>query len=337
MTAEFSERDLAALRAPREFPAVSVIMPTQRTHQGNRRDPVVLRDLLDETAARLHSENLPHGMSAEVLAALDRAADSVDLRHTADALTLFAAVDGEHYAFTLPYVRPVARVVIGRCFATRALVCAQEHAWRHWVLALSEQSARLWSGTGERLALRRGFPRGDWHHVFGEVGGVLAQDSRPLVVTGVKRDLAYFAQLAPASVKSQFIGSVEGDFDQATGLELAAWVTPVLSAERERWQRSSIERLDVARSERLFASGLSEVWDLAAAGQVRELLVEEDYLAPARQSGGHLLPPGDPGGEPVDDAVDTIMDAVLNGGGEVIFVPDGSLEDCQRIAASLRY
>ncbi len=31
------------------------------------------------------------------------------------------------------------------------------------------------------------------------------------------------------------------------------------------------------------------------------------------------------------------MDAVLDGGGEVIFVPDGSLEDSHRVAASLRY
>jgi hypothetical protein len=31
------------------------------------------------------------------------------------------------------------------------------------------------------------------------------------------------------------------------------------------------------------------------------------------------------------------MDGVLNGGGEVIFVPDGALEPYERIAASLRY
>jgi hypothetical protein len=162
-------------------------------------------------------------------------------------------------------------------------------------------------------------------------------DGRPLVVTGVPRYLAYFEQLAPAPAMSQFIGSAEGSFDHASGPELAAIVAPVLTAERQRWQAEAIGRLETARSERLFAGGLTQVWDLAAAGQIRELLAEEGYLAPARQDEGHLLPPGDPGGEQVDDAVDAIMDAVLDGGGEVIFVPDGSLESSHRIAASLRY
>jgi hypothetical protein len=397
LTAELNSRDLASLREPREFPAVSVIMPTHRTYPDSKQDPLLLRNLLADAATRLDGANLPRGMAAEVMDALDSAAAGVDLRHAADALALFAAPGGESCAFTLPYVRPEPRVQIGRSFATRELVSAQEHIWSYWVLALSEQPTRLWSGAGERLteSLASSFPLdyADWlpddsrpgnsgpensgpgnsgpgkrepvprarraeevtavhieegrreggrrerffRHVLGEMASVLSRESRPLVVTGVTRYLAYFDQLAPASVKSQFAGSVEGSFDQASGPELAQHVSPVLAAERERWQHAAIERLDTARSERLFASGLSQVWDLAAAGQVRELLAEEGYLAPARESGGHLLPPGDLGGDPVDDAVDTVMDAVLNGAGEVIFVRDGSLDNYDRIAASLRY
>jgi hypothetical protein len=353
LTAELGERDLAALRAPREFPAVSVLLPTHRTFPDNRQDTILLRNMLDEAATRLRDANLPHGIADEVIGSLETAAAAADLDHAAEALVLFAAPGGEHHTFSLPYVHPRARVVIGQSFATRDLVAAQEHVWNYWTLVLSEQPARLWSGTGERLteSTAGGFPlsasvprqRGGeedlsfFRHVLGEMVTVLADDGRPLVVTGVSRCLSYFDQFAPAAVKSQFIGAAEGSFDHATGPELAAIVAPTLTAERQRWQADAIERLETARSERLFAGGLSQVWDLAAAGQIRELLVEECYLAPARQDGGHLLPPGDPSGDQIDDAVDTIMDAVLDGGGEVIFVPDGALESAQRIAASLRY
>jgi hypothetical protein len=367
LTAELNQRDLASLRAPREFPAVSLIMPTHRTYPDNKQDPVLLRNLFEEASTRLHNANLPHGMAAEVTSALEAAAASVDRSHAAEALVLFAAPGGEHHSFVVPYVHPQPRVAIGQSFATRDLVAAREHVWNYWVLVLSEQPTRLWSGVGEQLTQSNavGFPmmyadslpdeRGPvpharraerikndrreqfFRHIFGEMVTVLADDGRPLVVTGVPRYLSYFEQLAPAAVKGQFIGSAEGSFGDATGPEVASIIAPALIEERERWQDEAIRQLETARSERLFASGLTQVWDLAAAGQIRELLAEEGYLAPARESGGHLLPPGDPAGDQVDDAIDTIMDAVLDGGGEVIFVPDGSLADSHRVAASLRY
>jgi hypothetical protein len=367
LRAGLSSSDLADLRAPRDFPAVSLIMPTHRTPPDSKTDPILLRNLLDQASAGLRGEKLPHGIAEEIIDGLHHAATAVDLNHAAEALAVFAARPSEHHSFTLPYVHPAPRVAIGHSFATRDLVAAREHVWDYWVLSLSEQPARLWSGAGEWLSESNagGFPmaysdglpaeRGAvprprraerlkndrreqfFRHVLGEMATVLARDCRPLVVTGVKRYLAYFSQLAPAAVQSQFIGFVEGSFDQASGPELVGWVAPVLTAEREHWQHTAIGRLEVARSERLLASGLAQVWDLAAAGQVRELLAEEGYLCPARESDGHLLPPGDPGGAAVDDAVEVIMDGVLNGGGEVIFVPDGSLEPYGRIAASLRY
>lgn len=365
-TAELQTADLAGLRAPREYPAVSVIMQTLRADPG-RQNPIRLRNMIDEASRRLREDNLPQQTAAGVISALDLAAGAADLRRAAEALVLFAAPGGEHHTFTLPYVRAVDRVVIGRSFATRDIINAREHAWAYWVLAMSEQPTRLWSGSGEDLTeasagnfpvsysdsmpVRRGpVPRARqatrmkndrreefFRHVLAAMASVIAEDPRPLVVTGVRRYLGYFGQLAPVPVSERLIGSVEGSFDSVSAAEMSGLVAPVLTAERERWQRGAVTRLDEAKSERLFASGLDQVWDLAAGGQVRELLVEESYLPTARQSGGHLLPAGSGGGETVDDAVDEIMDAVLGSGGEVIFVPDGSLEDYGRIAAALRY
>jgi Bacterial archaeo-eukaryotic release factor family 3 len=366
-TAELDTADLADLRAPRRFPAVSVILPTHRTYPENRQDPIRLRNLLDEASIRLREENVERDVAREVVSALDHAAADVDLTRAAETLVLLAASGGEQHSFVLPYVHAKERVVIGQSFATRDLIAASEHVWNYWVLALSEQSCRLWSGAGEELAeaALRGFPmpyseslpaerspvprareaaafdcdrrEQFFRDAYTAMACVLASDPRPVVLAGVRPYLSYFGQLPPEPVRARLIGSAEGRFDEATGAELADLIAPVLTAERARWQRAAIGLLERARSERLFASGLGQVWELAATGQVWEALVEEGYLAPARLAGGRLLPPDVPGGEPVEDAVDDIVDDVLDGGGEVIFVPDGSLDRYQHIAASLRY
>lgn len=365
-TAELHTADLAALREPRQFPAVSVITPTLRADPG-RQNPIRLRNLIDEAARLLRGDSTPREAADQVVAALNSAAAAADLQHAAEALVLLAAPGGEHHTFILPYISASSRVVIGRTFATRDIVDAREHVWAYWVLAMSELPTRLWSGFGEELTefTTAGFPmsyeqtlppmhgpvprqrqqtgiKNDrreefYRQVLATTAHVLASDPRPIVIAGVRRNLIYFEQLAPVAVRDRYIGSVEGAYDQVTASELSTLVAPVLSAERERWQRAAISRLDEAKSDRLFASGLDQVWDLASSGQVRELLVEEDYLIPGRQSDGHLMPAGSTGGEPVDDAVELIMDAVLSSGGEVIFVPDGALEGYERIAASLRY
>ena len=365
-TAELDTADLAGLRAPRRFPAVSVILPTHRRYPENRQDPIRLRNLLDEASIRLREENVERDVAREVVSALDHAAADVDLDNAAETLVLLAASGGEQHSFVLPYVHARERVVIGRSFATRDLIAASEHVWNYWVLALSDQSCRLWSGAGEELteSSLRGFPmpysgspageRGRvpgaseaafdvdrreqfFRDAYTAMASVLASDPRPVVLAGVRPYLSYFGQLPPEPVRARLIGSAEGSFEEATGAMLADLIAPVLTAERARWQRDAIGLLERARSERLFASGLGQVWELAATGQVWEALVEEGYLAPARRAGGRLLPPDVPGGEPVEDAVDDIVDDVLDGGGEVIFVPDGSLDRYQHIAASLRY
>ncbi len=281
LTAELNQRDLASLRATREFPTVSLIMPTHRTYPDNKQDPVLLRNLLEEASTRLHNANLPHGIAAEVTSSLEAAATSVDRSHAAEALVLFAAPGGEHHSFVVPYVHPQPRVAIGQSFATRDLVAAQGHVWNYWVLVLSEQPTRLWSGVGEQLTQSnavgfpmmyadslpdasvsshrgpvprarhaeqirndrreqsRGVPGGrppglaEFRHIFGEMVTVLADDGRPLVVTGAPRYLSYFEQLAPAAVKGQFIGSAEGSFGDTSAPELAAIIAPVLIEERE--------------------------------------------------------------------------------------------------------
>ena len=96
---------------------------------------------------------------------------------------------------------------------------------------------------------------------------------------------------------------------------------------------------DKATSEKRFAWGAEEVWQMAQEGRGWKLLVESGYSYPAKISDDKLsiVPaiPEDDGSE--EDAVDLIIDTVIAKGGEVIFFDDGMLESYNHIALIMRY
>jgi hypothetical protein len=363
--------ELADLHKPRTYPAVSVIMPTHRRQPENKQDPVRLKSLLDEARRRLREEkhDLPRGVADEVMATLEKAADQVNLAHAAEALVLLAAPGGEQHAYVLPRVNVTERVIIDDTFATRDLVAMLERSWNYWVLVLSEQPTRLWSGDGERLVevsdalfpllFEDSLPdeRGPvplrkeavtfqddrrmrfFRQVERNLNEVLKRDSRPVIVLGVSRYLKYLDEVAGGPVKDAIIGTAEGSFDKASASELATLADPILVAEHERWQRQAVDDLDKARSTRRFAGGLEEVWELAGQGRIAHLVVEEGHLVPARTGQGRLLPADAPEseGKPVSDAVDDLIETVLRADGQIMLVPDGALADHGHIAAALRF
>jgi hypothetical protein len=98
--------------------------------------------------------------------------------------------------------------------------------------------------------------------------------------------------------------------------------------------------LDLAISERKFASSVGEVWRMANEGRGRLLLVEENFHFPAMidEKTGQLVPAEDstaPGVIP--DVVDQIIETVLRKQGKVVFVDDGKLQKHRGIALILRY
>jgi hypothetical protein len=79
---------------------------------------------------------------------------------------------------------------------------------------------------------------------------------------------------------------------------------------------------------------------MAQEGRGNLLIVETNFHYPARvdETGMFITPASDPTAPGVlDDAVDGIIETVMSKGGKVAFVDDGTLEQYQHIAMTLRY
>jgi hypothetical protein len=358
-------KDLATL-TPSGYPAVSLLMPTHRTPPENQQDPIRLRNLLAEAKRRLEEDqSVPREVAEEIYEEIADAAAHVDLRQLGDGLALFASPGEVHVRMLHTPVQE--QVVVADSYQVHDVVADAARRHRYWVLVLSEQPTRLWSGDGPNLVevTSHGFPfthegpggttglprdygqrpsahRDERHRqFFRDIATALAEidamDSRPLFVLGVERYLAFFAEEWGRPIA----GTVKGNYDHAGAPEVYRLLTAQLEAHTAIEQVAALEKLDVARGANRFAAGLPEVWALARQGRGAHLLVEEGFHSPAWVHGDHLHPPDQ---EPhrdspavlVDDAVDDIVEAVARNGGEVTFVRDGSLASDGRIALIVR-
>jgi hypothetical protein len=95
-------------------------------------------------------------------------------------------------------------------------------------------------------------------------------------------------------------------------------------------------QLSEAAGKQKLTTGIKAVWQEASAHKGKLLIVEKNFIYPAEQSTGssqlssttRYYPPSCC----TTNLVDDIIEKILESGGDVEFVEDGYLEDCDRIA-----
>lgn len=356
--------DVRRLQQFRGYPSITITLPTHRTSPDNRQDPIRLKNLVTEVTQRLRGEFAKREVD-DLLASLDRLVRGIDFQHTLDGLALFVSRETAA-AVQLPF-RITQRTVIDETFATRDLVYGMNHASRYWVLALSEKPTRLFEGRHENLSevvngqfpmthegqggeeplpggfgIKKSAIRDERHRQFfrgvdSALKAFTTDDPLPIIVVGVDRYLSFFREVS--SHRNDIVGTVTGSYDKTPAHELAKLVWPLMKEHLRQQSRNALAELEKAIGDRKYVSTVKEVWRRAHEGRGEILLVEEDFLYPARlDNDGHLIPAEDPAAPGViDDAVDEIIEAVLAKKGKAVFVEKDLLREHQRIALILRY
>src|SRR5262245_29506508 len=356
--------ELKRLQGQRDYPSLSLLAPTHRTHPANRKDRIVVKNLAAEGLDRLRGEFKKREV-AGLVQNLNRLVDRVDWKHCLDGLALFASRDVAT-AVQLPF-RPRARLVIDETFATRDLVYTLNRAPRYRVLVLTEKPTRLFdawtdvlteyrakpfpmvhTGPGGAtrlpggLGINRSAVRDDAHRQFfrsvdDALAAVQKDDHLLMVLVGVDRHVAFYQEVTkdPGAI----VGVVAGSHDAPNPAALGRLVWPVFKSGATLRRTRALARLYEAVSANRHASGVDQVWRAAFEKRCQTLLVETGSEHPADLSpeGDRLLPYSGRGAAALDDAVDEVIERVIADGGEVFFYDPGVLELHQWIAAVLRY
>lgn len=357
--------DVRRLQAVREYPSITITLPTNRTSPDNQQDPIRLKNLVSEAINRLQGESSKRDV-ANVVERLQSLADEYDPERGMDGLALFVNSTVQE-AYVLPF-SPPERVAIDETFLTRDLVFTLNRSPRYRALLLSEQGTRLFEGIRENLhEVRDGkFPfdlggpggasklpgghgvnpsaRRDASHehyfqeIDQEVADISKDDRLPLVVVGVERYLSHYNEVT--QLGDDIIATVNGNYDHFEAPQVGELAWPAVEEGMAKLREGALDQLDAAIGAKKFASSIGQIWQAANEGRGELLLVEQGYYQAARVSvdGTSLTLVDDPTPPDVlDDAVDEIIEMVISKGGRVRFVDDGALEAHERIVLTTRY
>jgi 3-dehydroquinate synthetase len=85
---------------------------------------------------------------------------------------------------------------------------------------------------------------------------------------------------------------------------------------------------------------INEIWEAIPEGRIQTLFLEENLFQSAQITKNALILVGEEDRNlqnVVDDIYDELIEANLNHGGDVVFLPDGSLKKFNGFAAITRY
>lgn len=360
-----NRNDVISIMSFKEYPCVSIILPTHRTAPENKQDSIRLKNLIKEAERRL-SEEFDQKEVRQLIERIDSVTEEIDHNYTLDGLAIFVSKNfvGK---YDLPF--PVKeQLVIDETFATRNLIYALNRSPKYWVLVLSEKPTRLYEGIRDQLVEvnNENFPiyfqETTWDEPLrvGEITNTSAyrdekskqffrkidkvfksinvEEQLPLAITGIGRYLSFFNEITEN--KLQIVAQLEGSYDKTSPHELSKLVWPLVLEAIEKSKSDLLKELERAVGANKYSSGIQQCWRRASEGRVQTLLIEKDFHYPATLGDDKLtLYPAESANLPgiIDDAVDELIEMVIQKSGKAAFVENGSLAIHQKVAAILRY
>jgi hypothetical protein len=341
---------------------ITIILNTHRTKPEKLQDPIALKNLIQQAKSRL-MKNEDEEKSNTLFEKLEKLSESIDHTYNQESLLLF--VNESICTYTRLPISVGNRVVIDKTFATRDLIRAMHQETNYFILVLSEQQVRLIEAMNDKVVQEIGnpfpiinthlFPTTKAEKKNGHIQTQLISEffnqvdkaynaihyihPLPLLICSEASNYHEFKKIAdhqhpifPVFMKGNHL------IEKGNSITKEAWkVVKKYTIEREN-QR--LDELEEAVSNGNYISDLNEIWAAIPTGQIQTLFLEESLFQSAQIKENSLSLVGDEireNRDVVDDIYDEIIEANMNHGGEIVFVPDGSLKNHNGFAAITRY
>jgi hypothetical protein len=351
---------LNKLMEVKEYPCVSILLPTHRTAPDNQKNAIRLKKLVRQASDMLEKElgkRDSKGLTEKIVKLVAR----VDISRTLDGLALFVNKDIEQMV-DIPF-RVKERVIIDKTFATRDLIKSVNRGTNYFILDLSLHRARLVSCFRDQATeiTQNGFPmqsefemlelnptdfsrekKKQIKEFFNRVDKTFLANynfgDTKLVIAGVQKNLSLYREATDS--KGIIYEQLEGNYEATSVHDLGKKAWELVREKNKKERHTALNEIQNAISAQKLASGITEVWRFANEGRVNMLVIEEDYHISAASGNDNniILDVSDfPEKDIMPDAVDEVAEIVVDKGGKVIFVDNGTLGKYHKIAAILRY
>jgi hypothetical protein len=348
---------------------ISIIIPTYHKGTETKENSALVKKAVAE------AETLLSNYEGEKLLKrkLEELTQEIDYKHPSQGLGLFLS-ESTKKIFNFHF--PVKRLVdVGESFEIRDVLFDVKESEPYGVLTLTRKEVHAYMGTGGKLAevLEKPFPK-KFHDSYeyprpllGSPGSYslkgseeksVTKDNRiktffnsvdhvldsyfgqelPLIVMGSKENLSAFRSLTKHS--KQIVSYVPGNYENGEPAKLAEMALTQLQAYHSYQAAEALKNLETQISYGLAVSGLQAIWRVANVGNVLTLLVEKNFRKGAyrSQDGTYLSESRNIDSDiRLIDVIDDIIEKVLDKGGNIQFVEDGSLDQYGHMIAIQRY
>lgn len=351
------------LKSIRSDNCITIIMTSHRTKPEYLNDGLRLKNLIKEVETRLLAD-VGKKEAGILLKRVNDLANQIDHSQNIDSLILFVNEDVAEY-MRLP-IKVADRVVIDETFATRDLIRALHLETQYFILVLSQENTRLIEAVSDKSVreVRGEFPYEnkrfhtkrrtahsipskqtnlitEYFNLADKKMNVIRKDKPlPVLLCGLEENNNQYMKVADVKEAILPFHVNKGMINEPvhTIVEEAWKVMKDYVAKKNNERK---EELRMAVSENKFLSDTNEIWRAIHNGRVQTIFIEQGLFQPAILTEDNQIEyvaeerRNDTG--IIDDIYDEMIEANMDFGGDVVFLPKGELEKFNGFGAITRY
>lgn len=341
---------------------ITIIMTTHRAKPDYLNDGLRLKNLIKEVETRLLAD-VGKKEATHLLERVNTLANSIDHSQNLESLMLFVNESTAEYT-RLP-IKVEDRVVIDETFATRDLVRALHLETHYYILVLSQEKIRLIEAFNDKAIKELGNPfpientqfftknRAEnaiasrqtalvaefFNQADKEVNKIRKTNPLPVFICGLEQNYNEFIKIADLkdTIYPVFLDKSKIN-DPVHAIVEEAWsVVKDYIVEKNNKRK---EELKKAVGENKFLSDPNEIWKAIPEGKIQTLFIEQGLFQPAILKEGEIVFLADEKRNNtgvIDDIYDEMIEANMDFGGDVVFLPKGELTKFNGFGAVTRY
>lgn len=352
-------KDLKDIRSEN---CITIILTTHRTKPEYLNDGLRLKNLIKEVETRLMADTNKKD-AEKLLQRVNDLANSIDHSHNMESLILFVNEDIAEYV-RLP-INVEDRVVIDETFHTRDLVRALHLETHYYVLVLSQDKIRMIEAINDKAVREVGKPFPFENVIYHsanraaravpskqtnliveffnqadkKVNEVRKENPLPILLCGLEENRNHYMKIAdrPQTILNVHINKNKIN-DPVHSIMADAWEVMKDYVVKRNNERK--EELRKAVTENKFLSDTNEIWKAIFEGRIQTLFIEQGLFQPAVIENDEIKYVSDDRRTEagvMDDIYDEMIEANMDFGGEVVFLPKGELEKFNGFGAITRY
>ncbi|MBK5213844.1 MAG: hypothetical protein JJE55_09325 [Flavobacteriaceae bacterium] len=353
---------LKELKDNRTENCITIIATTHRAKPDYLNDGLRLKNLIKEAQDRLMADTSKRN-AIHLVEKLNKLAAEIDHSQNLESLMLF--VNDEVAEYTRLPIKVEDRVVIDDTFATRDLVRAMHLETHYYILVLSQEKIRLIEAMNDKIIQEIGkpFPIENtqffsksraaaaiasrqtsliaeyFNQADKKVNDVRKDNPLPVLICALEENHNEYIKVADKkhSIFDVFLNRNKIN-DTAHSIVDESWeIVKNYVIQKNNERKKELKR---AVGENKFLSDTNEIWRAIPEGRIQTLFIEQGLFQPAVMKDDEIVyisneERNDTG--VIDDIYDEMIEANMDFGGDVVFLPKGELTKFNGFGAITRY